>query len=453
MTHPEAAGRFLADAARARWHDQALWFVRERRDRAVEGVPEWEELRGAAAAIKGHTLSRLGEYLESFERNASARGTQVHWARDAAEHNQIVLGLLQARGARRVVKSKSMLTEECGLNPFLERHGIEVTDTDLGERIVQLRGEPPSHIVLPAIHLKKEEVGELFHRELDTEPGISDPTLLTEAARSHLRARFLVADAAISGVNFAVAESGGIVVCTNEGNGDLGPALAPIHIACMGIEKLVPRLRDLGVFLRLLARSATGQAITTYTSHFHGPAPGSELHVVIVDDGRSRLLADPRFREALACVRCGACLNSCPVYRRSGGHSYGVPVSGPIGAVLAPARDPRAHASLPSACSLCGSCRDVCPVRIDLPVQLLAWRGALLERGLVSRGRRIALRLAALALARPALLELAGRVGRAWVGRLPESLWRRSAWGRSRARPPLPRRSFRAEWRARKRPR
>ena len=228
--------------------------------------------------------------------------------------------------------------------------------------------------MLPAIHIKREEVGELFHQKIGTPAGEKDPPKLAEAARGTLRAKFLAAEAGITGVNFAVAETGGLVICTNEGNADLGMSLPPLHIACMGVEKLVARAADLSVFLRLLARSATGQPITTYTSHFHGPRPGGELHVVLVDNGRSGLLAEDGRRNALRCIRCGACMNTCPVYRRSGGHSYGVTVPGPIGSVLAPARDGAAHAGLPHACSLCGSCTDVCPVQIDLHHQLLALR-------------------------------------------------------------------------------
>jgi L-lactate utilization protein LutB len=286
-------------------------------------------LRETASQIKLHTLTRLPEYLEQFEQNARRLGAHVHWARDAAEHNEIVLKILQERGIQKLVKSKSMLTEECHLNPYLIQHGIEVIDTDLGERIVQLREEPPSHIVLPAIHIKKEEVGELFHQHLGTEQGATDPKYLTEAARGHLREKFMQAEAGLSGVNFAVAETGGLVVCTNEGNADLGTSLPKLHIACMGIEKLIPRSADLGVFLRLLARSATGQPITAYTSHFHGPMPGGELHIVLVDNGRSRIRADRQFWESLKCIRCGACMNTCPVYRRSGGFSYTTPSLAP----------------------------------------------------------------------------------------------------------------------------
>jgi L-lactate dehydrogenase complex protein LldF len=445
--HPTLAARFAADEPRAHWHDQALWFVRVKRDRAAAAVPGWEGLRRLAAEIKAHTHGRLADYLEQFERNATALGARVHWARDAAEHNAIVHRLLAERGVTRLVKSKSMLTEECHLNPYLEARGIEVVDTDLGERIVQLYREPPSHIVLPAIHRRKEEIGELFHRELGTPAGLSDPTALTAAARAHLRQRFLAAQAGLTGVNFAVAETGGLVVCTNEGNADMGSSLPPLHIACMGVEKLVPRTGDLGVFLRLLARSATGQAITTYTSHFLGPRPGGELHVVIVDNGRSALLSEEPFRPALRCIRCGACLNTCPVFRRSGGHSYGWTIPGPIGSVLAPGRDPAAHASLPHASSLCGSCDEVCPVRIPLHALLLERRREGVRGGHVSRAKRLVAAAGRRVLGSRRLFVLSGWLLRA-VGRtFPRLLCGRwNPWTRRRALPPMPARSFRAEW-------
>jgi L-lactate dehydrogenase complex protein LldF len=450
--HPEAAARFVANDAKAHWHDQALWWVRNRRDVASAAVPDWEALRAAAEAIKAHTLSRLADYLEEFERNAAAAGATVWFARDAAEHNAIVHRILSERGVTRLVKSKSMLTEECHLNGYLEARGIEVTDTDLGERIVQLRREPPSHIVLPAIHLRKEEIGELFHQHLGTEAGASDPKYLTEAARGHLRQRFLAASAGLTGVNFAVAETGAVVVCTNEGNADMGTSLPPIHVASMGVEKLVPRQRDLPVFLRLLARSATGQPVTTYTTHFRGPRRDGELHVVVVDNGRSTQLQDPVFRRSLSCIRCGACMNTCPVYRRSGGYSYGWIVPGPIGSILAPGRDMAAHRTLPFASTLCGSCSDVCPVRIDLHHELYAWRAALARRGLLSRGKRLALRLAALVLRSPRVYRLAGWLARRVLPRLPRGLvyGRWNAWGRQRELPPMPRESFRELYRRRR---
>ncbi len=447
--HPEAAARFVADAARAHWHDQALWWVRKKRDVVSGSVPDWEALREAAEAIKAHTLSRIADYLEQFERNATAHGATVWFARDAAEHNAIVHRILSERGIVKLVKSKSMLTEECHLNPYLEARGIEVTDTDLGERIVQLRHEPPSHIVLPAIHLKKEEIGELFHRELGTEAGASDPTYLTEAARQHLRQRFLEAGAGLTGVNFAVAETGGVVVCTNEGNADMGTSLAPVHIACMGVEKLVPRRQDLAVFLRLLARSGTGQPVTTYTTHFHGPRRGGELHVVIVDNGRSAQLQDAAFRRSLSCIRCGACMNTCPVFRRSGGYSYGWIVPGPIGSILAPARDAAAHRTLPFASSLCGSCSDVCPVRIDLHQELWAWRQELARRRLLPWPKRAAMRVAGWVLRFGWLYRAAGWLVRRVLPLLPRGIayGRWNAWGRQRELPEMPRETFRQLYR------
>ena len=301
------------------WHDQTLWWVRQKRDAAAAKVPDWEQLRETASRIKDNVLSHLSEYLVQLEEAATRNGVTVHWAADAAEHNAIVHSILDRHGVDRMVKSKSMLTEECHLNEFLEEKGIEVIDTDLGERVVQLAGEPPSHIVLPCIHKKKEEIGEIFHEHLGTPAGNADPTFLTRAARIHLREKFLTRRVALTGVNFAVAETGEFVVCTNEGNADMGAHLADVHIACMGIEKLVPQRRHLGVFLRLLTRSATGQPITTYSSHFRKPRPGQEMHLVLVDNGRSVHLGRPDFRNSLKCIRCAACFNTCPVYRRSGG--------------------------------------------------------------------------------------------------------------------------------------
>jgi L-lactate dehydrogenase complex protein LldF len=445
MNHPLAAAEFIRDHDRAGWHDTALWYVRAKRDAAARDVPEWEELRELAAEIKLHTIGRLDEYLDKFEAAATRLGAVVHWAADAAEHNRIVADILHDHGARHVVKSKSMLTEECGLNGYLEGEGIEVVDTDLGERIVQLRREHPSHIVLPAIHIKKEEVGELFHEQLGTPGGVTDPTYLTEAARGHLREKFLSAEAGITGVNFAVAETGGIVVSTNEGNADLGTSLPKLHIASMGIEKIVPRVADLGVFLRLLARSATGQPITTYTSHFHGPMPGGELHIVLVDNGRTELLASERFRRSLCCIRCGACLNTCPVYRRSGGHSYGSTIPGPIGSIVSPVRDYAAHHTLPFACSLCLSCTDVCPVKIDLDAQLFTLRREIAERRLMPVTKRMAMKLAGVVMSRPWLYATVGRMTRFVLPKLPRVMVysRLNAWGRQRELPPMPKKSFR----------
>ncbi|HVV98787.1 MAG TPA: LutB/LldF family L-lactate oxidation iron-sulfur protein [Planctomycetaceae bacterium] len=453
IKHPDAAAEFVANEPRAHWHDQALWFVRVKRDRAARSLPEWETLRETASRIKAHTVSRLADYLEEFERNATKLGAVVHWARTGDEHNAIILNLLQQRGVKKVVKSKSMLTEECHLNPFLEQHGIEVVDTDLGERIVQLAHEPPSHIVLPAIHKKKEEVGEIFHEFLGTEKGASDPQYLAEAARQHLREKFLAADAGLTGVNFAIAETGGFVVCTNEGNADLGVSLPKLHIACMGIEKLIPRAKDLSVFLRLLARSATGQPITTYSSHFHGPARDGELHIVLVDNGRSEILASNDFRRSLNCIRCGACMNTCPVFRRSGGHSYNAVVPGPIGSILSPARDPKLYATLPHACSLCGSCTEVCPVKIDLHHQLLTWRREIAQRGFLAASKRWSMWFASAVLSRPWLYRFAGGMARWMMPKLPRWMLysKMNDWGRQREMPEFPKKSFRQLYKNKKR--
>ncbi|HIE60878.1 MAG TPA: lactate utilization protein, partial [Microbacterium sp.] len=322
----------------------------------------------------------------------------------------------------------------------------------------------PSHIVMPAIHLRREEVGALFAREMGSPADLDDPTELTAVARQDLRRRFLDAQAGLTGVNFAVAETGSLVVVTNEGNADLGTALPSLHIASVGLEKIIPRQSDLAPFLRLLARSATGQPITTYTSHFRGPRAAEEMtpehegesraarpeqHIVVVDNGRTRLLAEPAFREALACIRCGACLNTCPVYRRSGGHSYGATIPGPIGSVLEPARDPARHAELPHACTLCGSCSDICPVKIPLHHQILTWRGHLAEAGHHSKRRRLAFGLLGRVFAWPAayrqITSWSRRIARAlpdpWLARLA------TPWTRGRELPEIPVKSFRELYR------
>ena len=446
VDHAAAAEAFNANEARVDWHDASLWSMREKRDRAVALVPEWELLRQLASDIKEHTLSRLDEYLVAFESAATANGATVHWARDAAEHNRIVHDILVANHVRYLVKSKSMLTEECGLNDYLEHRGVDVVDTDLGERIVQLRREHPSHIVMPASHLTKEEIGETFAEHLGTPLGLSDPTLLTAAARVHLREKFLAAHAALTGVNFALAETGGIVVCTNEGNADLGMALAPIHIASMGIEKLIPGPRELAVFLRVLARSSTGQPLTVYTSHVHRPSEGQELHIVVVDNGRTEQLGRADFWRSLKCIRCGACMNTCPVYRRSGGYSYGATVPGPIGSVLTPGLDLQKYAALPFASTLCGSCTAVCPVKIDLDAQLYRWRQVVVEAGYVSAGKQVAAHAGARMLANRRLLTLGGMILRSMLRVLPASVMRRlaSVWGRDRELPSPPAQSFSA---------
>ncbi|HKO78578.1 MAG TPA: lactate utilization protein B [Flavobacterium sp.] len=446
LEHSEVAAIFNKDGKRVDWHDQTLWFVREKRDKAAFQIPEWELLRETASEIKNNVLSNIHDYLIEFESNANKNGVIVHWAADADEHNKIVHSIIEKHGVKQMVKSKSMLTEECHLNEYLSEKGIDVIDSDLGERIVQLRKEPPSHIVLPAIHLKKEDVSETFHEHLGTEKGNNDPQYLTEAARLHLRDTFLTRKVALTGVNFAIAETGEIVVCTNEGNADMGVHLADVHIACMGFEKIIPQRKHLGVFLRLLARSATGQPITTFSSHFKTPRNGKEMHIVIVDNGRSTQLGREDFRNSLKCIRCGACMNTCPVYRRSGGHSYHNAVAGPIGSILAPNLDMSKNADLPFASTLCGSCTNVCPVKIDIHDQLYKWRQVLVKEGHTPTTKTIAMKGMAAVLANPMVFNLAGKTGRFVMKNIPavvnNSL---NPWYKQREMPAPPEESFR-EW-------
>ena len=444
MDHSKAAAIFNKNEAKVNWHDKALWFVRNKRDIAANETKGWEELRILANNIKSNALSNLDNYLIQFEENAIKNGIKIHWAADAKEHNKIVHDIIRSYNAKKIVKSKSMLTEECYLNPYLEEKGLEVVDTDLGERIVQLAKERPSHIVLPAIHKTKEEIDVLFQKHLGTKPCNGDPQYLTNEARKHLREKFIQADVAITGVNFALADTGGFVVCTNEGNADMGAHLAPVHIACMGVEKLIPKQEHLGVFLRLLARSATGQPITTYSSHFKKPRKGAEMHIIIVDNGRSDQLGREDFRSSLNCIRCGACMNTCPVYRRSGGHSYNYTIPGPIGSILAPGKDLQKYSDMPFASTLCGSCSDVCPVKINIHEQLYKWRQIILKETSGSFVKKTSMKIMGNVLGSPKKFEQAGKAAR-WVLRtLPKPLInsKPNVWGRDRDLPDATKESF-----------
>jgi L-lactate dehydrogenase complex protein LldF len=375
--HALAAAKFQKDKKEAQWHNQAIWYVRAKRDTMVEGLPEWEELRELSSAIKRHTVTHLDKYLDQFSTNAERNGVHVHWAKDADEFNAIVYGILCDHGVKKMVKSKSMLTEECHMNDFLIQHGVDVVETDLGERILQLADLKPSHIVMPAIHIKRESVGKLFEKKLHTEKGNYDPTYLTQAARMHLRNQFMEAGAGMTGANFGVAATGDVVVCTNEGNADMSTSMPKLHIVAMGLEKVVPDYASLSVFLRLLCRTATGQPTTTYTSHFRKARPGAEMHIVLVDNGRSDILADDAHWETLKCLRCGGCMNTCPVYRRSGGYSYTYFIPGPIGINLGMLRNPQEYSDNVSACSLCCSCDNICPAKVNLSEQIYRWRQTL----------------------------------------------------------------------------
>ena len=390
--HSIAAERVNRNPEWVTRHDQTFWSVREKRDIQAHGLPEWEQLREAASQIKKHTVTHLADYLETFERNATANGAIVHWAKDADEYNSIVMQILRQHNVKKVVKGKSMLTEECHLNDNLIANGIDVVETDLGERILQLMHLAPSHIIMPAIHITREQVKETFQEkgilEANGQQGAdsmgvadkttleekADPTYLTRCARYHLRDNFMTAECGMTGANFGIASTGEIVVCTNEGNADMSTSVPKLHIASIGLEKIIPDYDAMGVFQRLLARHGTGQATTVFTSHFRKPRPGGEFHIFLVDNGRSDILANEDHWQTLKCMRCGACMNTCPVYRRSGGYSYTYFIPGPIGINLGMLKDKDANYHNCSACSLCCSCDNVCPVKVDLSTQIYKWR-------------------------------------------------------------------------------
>lgn len=471
MLDGKASARFrdrareeMAGGAKTRAVAGATRTISARRAGALAEVPDWEAWRERARRIKGHVLEHLDTYLERFEERATAAGVTVHWARDGAEAIAIVFGLAEKAGSGAIVKAKSMLSEEIGLNHALEARGWEPLETDLGERILQMDGQMPSHIVAPALHLSRDDVADIFVRELGVER-TNDPAELTAIARRVLRERFAEAALGISGVNFGVAETGSILVLENEGNIRLTTSLPRIHVALMGIEKLVPRFEDLALYLRLLPRSGTGQRLTTYQSILTGTRAGEEgpgeVHVVLVDAGRSALLARPDDRQTLSCIRCGACQNVCPVYRAVGGHAYGAVYGGPIGAILTPhlARgegDGSHAAELPYASSLCAACRDVCPVKIDIPRSLLRLRARAVDEGRRGRLERVGFRSWARTMERQGRYERALMAGRTFQGavlgdgavaRLVRSpVAPLKAWMAERAPRPLAKRSFRELW-------
>jgi L-lactate dehydrogenase complex protein LldF len=420
-------------------------------------LPDYQELRAHANAIKKHTIDNLDHYLEVFGRNVAAHGGKVVYCKDGTEVSDFVLNLAKERAAHLIVKSKSMTTEEVDLNERLEHHGLESVETDLGEYILQLAHERPYHIVAPALHMTRYQVADLFERELHAprETVIEKQTAL---ARSVLRQKFLAADIGISGANFLVADSGAVVIVENEGNARLTTSAPKIHIAVAGIEKVIPRAQDLATFLKLLARSATGQLLSVYTSFLSGPRRAGEIdgpdefYVVLLDNGRTRLLPDKGKRQSLFCIRCGACLNTCPVYRKIGGHSFPWVYSGPIGAILTPQFMGIQHEpALPFASSLCGACGEVCPVKIDIPKVLLDLRSDV-KKSDAREGRnrleKLGFRAFAWLMTHPPLFEMAGRIGRSmgWPTSRKGPL---GAWLSERDLPPLPAHSFREMWRRR----
>ncbi|MFS8100321.1 iron-sulfur cluster-binding protein [Lentzea alba] len=456
-TFPKAAHIALADTQLRQNLRKATGTIRGRRAAAVAEMTDWEMLRVAGEQIKDDVLARLDTLLVELEESVTARGGVVHWARDAEEANRIVLDLCRAENAREVVKVKSMATAEIGLNEALEAGGVQAIETDLAELIVQLGDDRPSHILVPAIHRNRSEIREIFQRRMGVE--VSDePADLAEAARVYLRQKFLTTKVAISGANFAVADSGSIVVLESEGNGRMCLTLPETLITVMGIEKLVPTWQDLEVFLQLLPRSSTAERMNPYTSVWTGVTPGDgpqKFHLVLIDNGRTATLKDSVGRQALRCIRCSACLNVCPVYERTGGQSYGSVYPGPIGAILTPQLVGDMHdkqaASLPYASSLCGACFEVCPVRIDIPSVLTHLRAEAVE----AKGRTaesIAMAAAAWVFQDAARYEKAQKAGAlarflARDGRISSLPWPGSKWTSSRDVPAPPQESFRAWWR------
>ena len=457
---PVAARRALADPQLRRNIGKATATIRDKRLRVVGEVPDWEQLRTAGKAIKADALARLPELLEQLERTVTAAGGHVHWARDAHDANRIVGDLVLAAGADEVVKVKSMATQEIGLNEALEARGIAAWETDLAELIVQLGHDQPSHILVPAIHRNRAEIREIFLREMGTvgRPApadlTDDPPLLANAARLHLREKFLSARVAVSGANFAIAETGTLSVVESEGNGRMCLTLPQTLITVMGIEKVLPTWRDLEVFLQLLPRSSTGERMNPYTSMWTGVTPGDgpqDVHLVLLDNGRTAALADDVGREALQCIKCSACMNVCPVYERTGGHAYGSVYPGPIGAVLSPyLTGVEDNASLPYASTLCGACLDACPVKIDIPSMLVDLRRQHVEAA-GATPERAAMRAMAWTMADPrryAAAQRAAGLGRLLVrrGRMPALPWPLSGWTSARSLPVPPAETFRAWW-------
>ena len=444
----------------------AIDVIQAKRNKLVTEKTDWQELRAAASAIRAHTLENLAAYIEMFESRCTAAGGSVYWASDAAEARRIILEILRKENASEVIKIKSMTSAEIQLNPFLEASGVSVFETDLAEIILQLGEDEPSHIVVPALHVNRSQVREIFARRMGRPELTDDPRALTAAARDYLRKKFLSVPTAISGANFLIAETGGVAIVESEGNGRMCLTLPGTMITVAGIEKLLPRFQDLEVMLQVLARSATGERMNPYTSLWTGVTPGDgpqSFHVVLLDNQRSTILAKRVERQTLKCIRCAACMNSCPVYRQTGGHAYGSIYPGPIGAILTPQLMQMHHAqSLPYASSLCGECYEVCPVKINIPEVLLELRSQVVnqERRDMSRfvdPMYVGLRIADLLFSRAWLFHAAQRLGRigarfftrkdGWIHSLPSV---GAKWTQPRDLRGLPDETFHEWWDSRR---
>lgn len=459
---PEAARELLADSQIRRNVRHATDVIQAKRNRVVGELPDWEALREAGSAIRAHTLEHLDSYLREFERNCTQAGGTVHWARDGAEANRIILELIQRHEAKEVIKIKTMTSEEIGLNHNLELNGIRPHETDLAELIVQLGHDKPSHFVVPALHKNRQQVREIFQREMHL-PDLGDkPEDLCAAARAYLREKYLRIPVAVSGANFLVAENGAVCIVESEGNGRMCLTLPKVLISLVGIEKVIPRFRDLEVLLQTLPRSATGERMNPYNSTWTGVHEGDgprEFHVVLLDNGRSPILRDAEARQTLKCIRCAACLNVCPVYHQTGGHAYESVYPGPIGAILTP----QLHAmergrTLPYASSLCGACYEVCPVKINIPEVLIHLRGKVVEQDQSTLGGKlgvwnVGMQAAAFVMGSAGRFTLAQHMGQlaqkmfvsksGFIERLPFML---SGWTQTRDLKALPQQSFRDWW-------
>lgn len=458
---PTAAKALLDDTQMRHNVRHATNVIRTKRGKVVDEKPDWEQLRTAASRVKDHVMRHLDSYLVQFEEACTRAGGKVHWARDADEANRIIVGIMQQLGENEVIKVKTMTSDETQLNVALEHAGITPYETDLADLIVQLGHDKPSHIVVPALHKNRLQVRDIFRKKMNLPDLGYDPKDLANAARQYLREKFLRVPVGISGGNFAIAETGSICVVESEGNARMCLTLPRVLISLVGIEKIIPRLTDLEIFLQLLARSATGERMSPYTSIWTGTEEGDgpcEFHVVLLDNGRTIPLADPEARQTLHCIRCGACLNACPVYRQTGGHAYGSVYAGPIGAILTPQLQSLEHSkSLPYASSLCGACYEVCPVKINIPEVLIHLRTKLVQQGVAPFSEKLAMKAAAFALGDARRLQTAQKLIR--IGQKPfehEGMLTRlpgmmSGWTAVRDLVPVPEQSFREWWSSRRR--